>query len=410
LGLHVLSSKEMKSLLNDTIGFEKVNGEVKPKDKEKRYTLTASNFYAPRHLASITAASASMKSPVIAEISYGSMKLFANSGNMEDGAALIKAYFEVMQERDNPLVIGDTEVDLNDAAVGIMVDHHKFVDYLKKAEGSTEDEKYENAKQKFLSDMEATFKMGGDVFSLHMVDAAEGTTYEQNVNISQSSLKLAKTYGKVMELEYSATGGLGEEGTGKHAADMSEEEYAEYIKEIYQFIEDVTQDIGNENLAAIAFDFGTEHVARKGEVLIPKYKLLEQYQKEGLKTGTGTYGVVGHGGTSLGTEEIMNNLRGLLGKVNKATQLKRRDLEYLVNYIDDNRALINANLRGDTEEEASLRLDREITKKQIDDTHHPKYTIYGPQAIYMETVQWYMECLGSKGILPDLYERGILQS
>jgi len=402
MGVHVLSPKEMKDLLNDTIAFEKVDGTIKP--KANRYTLTAANFYAPRHLGSIIGASATMKSPVIAEISYGSMKLFANSGHMEDGSALIRAYFDVMRERENPLVIGKTEVNLDDAVVGIMVDHHKFVDYLEKA-----DDKYQKAKQEFLADMEANFKLGGDVFSLHMVDAAEGTTLEQNVDISRACLQLAKSYGKVLELEYSATGGLGAEGTGEHAAEMKPEDYPKYIEEIYQFIDDVTQEIGSENLAAIAFDFGTEHVARKGEVLIPKYDLLEQYQKEGLKKGVGPYGVVGHGGTSLGTEEIMKNLRGLLGKVNKATQLKRRDLEHLVNYVDDNRDLINANLRGDTDKEATERLGREITKKQIDATHHPKFTVYGPQTRYMETVQWYMDCLGSKDITPDLYERGILK-
>lgn len=407
MGVHVLSSTEMKNLLNDTIAFEKVNGDINP--KEKRYTIPATNFYAPRHLSSIIAASASMKSPVIAEISYGSMKLFANSGHMEDGAALIRGYLEVMSERENPLIIGDTEVDLDDAVVGVMVDHHKFVDYLEKADGSTDDDKFQNAKQEFLSDIEATFNLGGDVFALHMVDAAEGTTNDQNVDISKAALQLAKDYGKVMELEYSATGGLGEEGGGKHAAEMQPEDYPEYVERIYQFISDVTQDIGSENLAAIAFDFGTEHVARKGEVLIPKYDLLELYQKEGLKKGIGPYGVVGHGGTSLGTEEIMGFIRGLLGKINKATQLKRRDLEYLVNYVDDNRALINANLRGDTEEEASERLGRKIVKKQIDGTHHPKHTIYGPQTRYMETVQWYMECLGSKGMTPELCERSIIK-
>jgi fructose/tagatose bisphosphate aldolase len=190
---------------------------------------------------------------------------------------------------------------------------------------------------------------------------------------------------------------------------MGPEEYPEYIKNVYQFIDDVTQGIGQENLAAIAFDFGTEHVARRGQVLTPKYDLLEQYQNHGLVIGVGPYAVVGHGGTSLGTEEIMNSVRGLLGKINKATQLKRGDLEYLVEYLDDNRGLINANLRGDTEEEASDRLGREITKKQIDGTHHPKYTVFGPQTRYMETVQWYMECLGSKDMTPDLYERGILK-
>lgn len=406
MGVHVLSPVEMKNLFSDTIAFEKVNGDIKP--KEKRYTLPATNFYAPRHLASIIAASATMKSPVVAEISYGSMKLFANSRHMEDGAALIRAYFEVMRERKNPLVIGEEEANLDSAVVGVMVDHHKFVDYLEKARGSTDDEKYQNAKQEFLSDMEATFKISGDVFALHMVDAAEGTTYEQNVDISKAALQLAMDYGKVMELEYSATGGFGEEGTGKHAADMSPDEYPEYIQNIYQFIEDVTQDVGKENLAAIAFDFGTEHVARRGQVLTPKYDLLEQYQKYGLNKDIGPYGVVGHGGTSLGSEEVMNNVRGLLGKVNKATQLKRGDLESTVEYIDDNRALINANLRGNTAEQSSERLGREITKKQIDDTHHPKYTVYGPQTRYMETVQWYMECLGSKGMTPDLYERDVI--
>lgn len=407
MGVHILSPQEIKALFNDTIAFETVNGVIRPKEGE-RYTVTAPNFYGPTHIASIIGASASLNSPVIAEISYGSMKGYANSNHMEDGAALIRAYFDVMRERKNPLVVGDKEVNSDDAVVGVMVDHHKFLDYFKKSNGSNDNEKYLNAKQQFLSDIEATFNLGGDVFSLLMVDAAEGTTYEQNVDISRAVLELANEYGKVVEIEYSATGGLGEEGSGKHAADMSPEEYPTYIQSIYQFVNDVTQGIGSDNLTALAFDFGTEHVARAGEVLVPKYDLLEQYQIYGLEKGKGPYPVVGHGGSSLGNEEVMRRVRGLLGKVNKATELKRGDLEWMVEFLDNNRGLINANIAGLTEEEASQKLGRKVTKKEIDDTHHPKNVIYGPQTQFINTVQWYMQCLGSAGKTPGLYQRGII--
>jgi len=120
------------------------------------------------------------------------------------------------------------------------------------------------------------------------------------------------------------------------------------------------------------------------------------------------YAIVGNGGTSLGTEEIMKDIRGLVGKINKATEPKRTILQFLVNYVDDNKKLINANLSGETAEQATQRLGREITKKMIDNTYHPKNVIFGAQVPYITLLQWYIQCLGGEGRTPDLYQRGVI--
>ena len=220
---------------------------------------------------------------------------------------------------------------------------------------------------------------------------------------------MARQYDKVIEIEFSVTGGLGEEGAGKESevAEMDPTQKREYIKKIYDFIERVTE--GHlDNLAGVAFDAGLTHVGRAGEVRSLELGLLNWYQTYGLKRFGYAIPFVGHGGTSLSTEEAMHEARGLIGKLNKATEPKRTVLQEQARFVWNDTPLIAANLLGAPLETTSEYMGNVVTKNTLDDTHHPKNTLFLPAYALVKLYQGYIRALGSENRTPQLMEKGII--
>ena len=176
---------------------------------------------------------------------------------------------------------------------------------------------------------------------------------------------------------------------------------------IYDFIERVTE--GHlDNLAGVAFDAGLTHVGRAGEVRSLELGLLNWYQTYGLKRFGYAIPFVGHGGTSLSTEEAMHEARGLIGKLNKATEPKRTVLQEQARFVWNDTPLIAANLLGAPLETTSEYMGNVVTKNTLDDTHHPKNTLFLPAYALVKLYQGYIRALGSENRTPQLMEKGII--
>ncbi len=326
------------------------------------------------------------------EISASSLDQFGY-GPLVRGLRQASRTIETFLEDSSPMVFKAAdgtkyEADLKDALIILAMDHYVVGDCLKKNKG----------------DFEATRKEVIEIFSkimdiplisYAMLDAG-ALPRDKNIALSKEIVEMGKAKGVVIEAEVSATGGLGEEASGNKRVELKTiADIRRYLdEEIYPYRDAVRP-------VALAFEAGSKHRATKGKYAELSTELLETFAKESARDSKAIPYII-HGGSSVSDEQL-RALRGLYGKVNKATEPKREALRAVAEHVIKNIPGIMDNINGLINEKETG-ICSGLNENKIDELHHPRTISFGLVPYVMKLAMQFNEVVGSVGRSPYLLQ------